>query len=105
VQVQILPHFTCYWRKENMKTRIIVVILILLSCTGCVDHGKSIIDEVKYRGSWNEEQKDFILRVEYVEDGITFSPSFIVHLIGRGEQYPKNMEVVTLNRYGAVENQ
>ena len=94
--------------------RTLIALLVCLILAGCGDETtmdlvnrnkhEALINEFKHRGYWDGvHNKDFILRVEYDEGGVTFCPHFIVHLVGREENYPKDMDMVIMNRYGLKE--
>ena len=78
----------------NRVAIIVFTIFLLNYTTGQAE----TIRELGKRVNWNDgKQKDFILTVRYKQDGIVFCPSFIVHPIGREEDFPKDMDTVELN--------
>lgn len=61
------------------------------------------VRELGERLNWNKgKQKDFILTVRYKRYDTIFCPSFIVHPMGREEDFPKDMETVELNEPGLL---
>lgn len=85
---------------------------ILMGCYWCIEHpgekerwydNNVSIRELGKRVNWNENNgktKDFILTVRYMDEGIVFCPSFIVHPMEREEDFPKDMETVVMNEPG-----
>lgn len=91
---------------------VFISILLVVGLSGCgnetlmdIIHNKhdDFIREMMHKASWNRSNgkpEDFILVVKCVEEGITFVPSFIVHPVGRDEDYPKDMEMIAVDRDG-----
>ena len=82
--------------------KLIFTIFMILMLIGCAYAENISIRELGERVNWDESSgnPDFILTVRYMKYGTVFCPSFIVHPMGREEDFPKDMETVVLNEKG-----
>ena len=83
-------------------TKYLLIVVMLLCSAVCWGAENVSIRELGERVDWNRSSgnPDFILTVRYMKDGTVFCPSFIVHPMGREEDFPKDMETVVLNEEG-----